>query len=236
MAGKLVLKVIKVIQETADTKTLRLSAGKPLDFRPGQFLMLSKKAGSDILSRAYSISSSPTVKDYVDVTFKLYPEGKFSPLLYKLKEGDKIDGIGPMGEFVIDEKDKDVVFIAGGTGITPFMCAMRYATEKRLGNKMMLIYSTRTPEEIPFRKELFALPEKNKNIRIVVTVTRPETSKEKWAGPTGRIDIALLQKHLKDMKKPVYYLCGPPAMVEATKQLLTSAGVKEGKIKAERWG
>ncbi|MBN2043081.1 MAG: hypothetical protein JW754_04725 [Candidatus Aenigmarchaeota archaeon] len=231
------LKLVRVTKESEDVKTFRFEPDKPVEFHTGQYIMLSGEINGEKVTRCYSVSSSPSHQDYVEITFKVYPDGKFSPFLWNMKEGDTIQGKGPMGFFCFDKCDvKDMVFIAGGTGIAAFTGMVRYATEKGLDVKMMLIYSARNPEEIVFRDELFGIEKKNPKFRFVVTITRPWTSKTKWEGRTGRIDAEFLKETISDPENKTFYLCGPPKMVESTKEMLKEIGVKEDKVKAERWG
>ncbi|HLD41671.1 MAG TPA: FAD-binding oxidoreductase, partial [archaeon] len=84
------LKIEKVIQETPDTKTLRIGLKQPMDFIPGQFVMAGLNVGDPknlLVKRAFSIASSPLEKQFIELTFNVVPEGKFSPHLYALKEG-----------------------------------------------------------------------------------------------------------------------------------------------------
>lgn len=236
MVKDLVLKIVEVIQETPDTKTFRFSLNGKIDFKAGQFVSLVRMIDGKKVCRSYSISSSPVHRDYIDITFRVYPEGEFTPTFYRMKKGDTIKGKGSCGNFYFEEGMADeVVFIAGGTGIAPFMGMIRYVLGKNLDVKMKCIYSARNPEGIIFREELTELAEKNENLEFLPTITRPWTSKEKWKGRKGRIDPKFLKDSIKGMKDPLFFLCGPPVMVEATEKMLEKIGIKKERIKKERW-
>ncbi len=236
----MIMKVIDVWDETPDTRTIRFALDREFNFKPGQFVMVNADIVIDgvkkFVKRAYSISSSPLTKDYLDLTVKIYPEkGLVSKRLFNMKLGEEMDIAGPYGHFVFDENaQKNIVLLAGGVGITPLACMLRYIKDKNLkDNKATLIYSSKTIEDITFKKELMS-NNYPKNINIHLTITRPNG--EKWSGLTGRIDEKMIRNIVNNIQEPYYFICGPTTMVEDTNKLLKSINVKEEKIKLERFG
>ena len=142
-----VIKIIKIIDETPDVKTFRLKSENNIDFIPGQYCMVSFPDDEDN-KRPFTFSSSPTEKGYIDLTVKKM--GVFTTKLYSLGIGDKLKIIGPNGESLnFDGSVKeDIVFIAGGSGITPFISALRYAAIKNLPNSITLLFSSKTEKDI----------------------------------------------------------------------------------------
>jgi ferredoxin-NADP reductase len=112
-------------------------------FQPGQYAAISfKHNGRPTPARCFSIANSPTDDDVVQFSIRL--KGRFTKALLDLKEGDRVNVRGPFGAFVLDaDRDEDVVMIAGGIGIAPFMGMIQYASAVELSNKMKLIYSCR---------------------------------------------------------------------------------------------
>ncbi len=225
--------VIKVIQETHDTKTLRLKLGKKIDFIPGQFLMVwlnIKDGGQEkLIKRAYSISSSPK-SEHVDITFNVYPEGKLTPHLYKLKAGDFLDAEGPYGKFVFDEtRPEKIVLLGAGTGVAPLMSIIRYMKNKDPAKEQTLLYSVKTPEDIIYHQELKDL-ESSGNLNLFLTVTRSE-----WDGRTGRINKSLIQEAVPDLDNSIFYICGSPGMVESMVSILQELGVDKDRVRKEQW-
>ncbi|MBI2173229.1 MAG: xylene monooxygenase [Candidatus Aenigmarchaeota archaeon] len=210
-------------EETHDIKTFRFAGS--MDFRPGQFVML--KVGEK--SEAFSVCSSPTEKDYMDLTMKM-TDSDYKRALDAAAIGDSFEIKGPYGVFLLDE-NRDAVMLAGGIGVTPFMSMIKYATAKKLPAKITLLYSSRTPEDIAFRKELEELQKENKNLRVIHTVTRAEGLQ--WSGRKGRIDENMIREFLK--RQPVFYVCGPPAMVDGTVQILKDIDIEENRIKREKF-
>ena len=228
-----VSKVMKIADETPTVKSFKmeqLDAG--LDFYPGQFFMVSFPNDAEIkTSRAYSISSSPMEKKYLEIA--LNKVGPFTAKMFQLKPGDSLKFKGPYGKFYFDESIKNnIVLIAGGTGITPLICIARHCTDKKLSNKIKFIYSVRTPDEIIYKNELEKIKNSNKNFDYVVTVTREEEN-QSWKGERGRIDLILLEESIENASENVYFLCGPNEFVHDIVGLLEAIGVKKEQIKTD---
>ncbi len=227
------LKIIKIIDETPDVKTFRVERPEELDFLPSQFFMV-RFEDNPKLQRAYSISSTPSQKDYMDITVALVRE--FTTKLFKTKVGDYLIFKGPFGKVHFTEDMKnDLVLISGGCGISPLMGIIRYCSEKKLPNKTNLIYSVRTPEGIVFNEELKKIKEENPNFNYTVTITRPKPE-HNWTGRTGRIDTNLLKENINNVENSLYFLCGPVEFVKSTIAMLESLGAKKEQIKTDVWG
>ena len=232
-ANEYKLKIIKIIDETHDTKTFRAETKNPIGFLPGQFFMV-RFEDSNVFKRAYSIASSPTDKGFLDITMNLV--GEFTGKLWKCRIGDNLIFIGPYGKFFFNEDMKqNLVLVAGGLGITPLRSIIRYCTDKKLPNKISLIYSVKTPEDIVYRQELEKFKEKNLNYDLLFTITRPKPE-HKWKGRTGRIDGALLKQDIKDMENSLFFICGPLDFAKSIISLLGGLGAKKEQIKTDIWG
>ncbi len=231
------LKIEKIIQETPDTKTIRLKLEKPTKFVSGQFVMLGLdldlNGEKKLVKRAYSIASSPTKEEYIELTFNLYPQGQLSPHLYKLKVGDEVYAEGPYGKFIFKESSlKHAIFIGAGAGLTPLMSMIRYVVDKKLPIDSTLLYSVKKPENIIYYKELLEL-EKIKKLDLRLTITRPEGTG--WKGRTGRIDSKMISDLSPIFEQSNFFICGPPEMVEGTVKILEDLGVEKDKINREQW-
>jgi ferredoxin-NADP reductase len=225
------LRVVSVRDETQDVRTIRLSTlGRGFDFVPGQYCLVSM-AGSEE-ARPFTFASSPTETDYIELTVKRM--GEFTAALHRLNPGDSLKVDGPMGESLNfdDSIREDVVFIAGGSGITPFMSALRYAGKKGLPNGFTLLFSSREEGDIIYNDELREL-QKRGNMTIINTLTQGKP--KGWKGENGRIDADMVKRHVKDLKSKLWYICGPPPMVDSVKGMLIGLGVPEEKIRWEDW-
>lgn len=168
----------------------------------------------------FSIASSPT-EHFLLLTTRMRPDSIYKERLDWLKPGDRLTVLGPVGNFVLpQDSSRQVIFLGSGIGITPFRSIAKFATDKQLPHRIVLLYSNRTSEEIVYRKEWEHLQLQNPNLTVVYTITRPEQSKEEWKGRVGRIDESLIREYVKDTSNAIFYLAGPPSMVRGMVDLL----------------
>ena len=229
------LKIIKIIDESKDVKTFRLAVpdGINMSFFPGQFFMV-RFEDNLTLHRAYSIASSTEQKKYLDITMNLVAE--FTKRLWSAKVGDSLIFKGPYGKFYFSEEMKNnIVLIGGGLGITPLMSIMRTCTDKKLQNKISLLYSVRSPADIIYYEEIKKQKKTNPNLDYIITITRP-LPEHKWDQRTGRIDQNILKEKIEDIEGSLYFLCGPLDFVKSIIAMLESLGVKREQIKTDIWG
>lgn len=237
-AGK--LRVVRVFQETPDVKTFRLmnplGGVLPFHFLPGQFITVAALLDGKPVRRSYSISSSPTQVEYVEITVKLAPDGVVSGYLHAaVHEGDLLECAGPAGTLVFTGREcKCILLIAGGVGITPLMSVLRYLLDRSWAGDIFLLYGCKTPEDIIFWQELQYLQRRHPNLRLVVTVANAEGTG--WAGRTGVISKELIANSVPDLPARYVHICGPVPMMEATKKALGELGVPVARIKTEAFG
>jgi len=228
------LKLIKIIGEVPETKTFRVGVpDQNIPFLPGQFFMV-RFEDSTTLHRAYSIASSPTQKNHIDITMNLV--GAFTKKLWQAKIGDYLIFKGPYGKFYFSEDMKNnLVLIGGGLGITPLMSIIRFCNDKKLQNRIKFIYSVRTPEDIVYNEEIKKIKDENNNFNYTVTITRPKPE-HNWTGKTGRIGEDLLKQNIDNIENSLYYLCGPLEFVKSDITMLETLGAKKEQIKTDIWG
>ena len=227
----------KISQPAADAVVLDLadSSGAPVfDFKSGQYVMISYADEKGRLKdkHAFSLASSPAEKGFIRLGIRV--GGPFTQGLTKLKEGDLVFVNGPFGNFVFDEKKyPDLVLLAGGIGITPFMSTIRYVNDQKLPNKITLLYSSRSFAGTLFYDEIEWLKNGNSNIRALYSVTDGNIL-------TGHKDIigeTLNQKIINDfvgsVKDKTFFICGPLPFMRAMKSNLLDLGARETQIKME---
>ena len=236
--GKLTLAEVEAV--THNVKTFRFKpphGGEiPFDYLPGQFLTLHIAPQGVPTKRSYTIASTPTWRDRIEITVKREDRGLVSRWLHdELRLGDEVEIEAPNGTFVFTGKEADsVVLIGGGVGITPMMSVARFLTEAKWPGKVYLILSFRAPRDFIFRQELAELEARNANLSVTVTMSSPET--EQWAGPVRRIDASLLASTVPNLTTRRAHICGPPSMMDATKAALVELGVPNAQIKTEAFG
>jgi glycine betaine catabolism B len=233
------LRIGRIFQETDDVKTFRLvnpvGGILPFDYLPGQFITVSVPNGELTARRSYTIASSPTQRDYIEITVKYAPDGIVSGYLHsEVQEGGLLDLSGPAGSFVFTGREcKCIALIAGGVGITPLMSVLRYLLDRSWNGDIFLIYGCRSPKDIIFREELDYLQRRHTNLRVVVTVSQGAAD---WLGPQGRITKELIAKSIPDLPSRYIHICGPVPMMEATRQILVELGIPTDRIKTEAFG
>jgi len=231
------LRVTEIIKETATAKTFRFVRvdGELPPFRPGQYVNWQVKVGGVRTSRAYSISSAPG-QDHLDLTIRGMKGGFVSKyLLEKIEIGDSFDTSGPLGGFyhepLID--GNELVFIAGGSGITPFMSIIRDQVIRDWPLRITLIYGSRKPSDIIFGKELEQLSKDNAAFTYMPVMSEAPPS---YRGRRGFITSRLIKQAVADPAAKTFYLCGPNAMYDFVRPELLKLDAPAHKIKRELYG
>lgn len=236
------LRISGIRKESPDINTICLDLGENSSFlfRPGQFIIVKvdlwnpRKNRVMPAKRAFSISSSPTEKGFLEIAVKRYPKGRLTPWLHDhLKPGNTLNIKGPEGKFILDTAGyKKIVFIAGGVGIAPLRSMIRYLVDQGNPVAIRLFYSARKPAEFAFKKEFDRQSASHPDMKCIYTLTRPEGAV--WTGRTGRFDQTFLKNHM-DKIETRYYLCGPLPMVRDIKGNLKDLGVEDSAIVVEMW-
>lgn len=234
------LRVGHVFQETPDVKTFRimnpLGGVLPFTYLPGQFLTVTVPTGDKSVKRSYTIASSPTQHDYVELTIKHKEGGEVSGFLFdSVHEGDLLEFSGPSGSFTFTGREcKCILLIGGGVGITPLMSVLRFLTDRSWPGDIYLLYSCRKPEDIIFREELEHLQRRHSNVHVVITISKPEGTD--WKGATGRISKELISQSVPDLASRYVHICGPVPLMEGIKKTLVELGIPKERVKTEAFG
>lgn len=231
------LQVVQVTPQTADTKTLRfaVSGTRKLDPLPGQFLTFSFLFDGKKETRCYSICSSPARTGYVEITPKRVNNGCVSVFLNdRAAAGLTVEATGPSGQFYLDPaRDKEIVLLAAGSGITPMMAMLRYLDDLCLDTQATLLYCVRTGRDIIFHRELDKLQARLKAFRYHVLVSQPDPE---WRGARGHINRDFIREAVPELEGHTFFLCGPPPFMDAARRILTELGVEANRIRQETFG
>lgn len=208
-------------------------------FDPGMFMMIIgvDAEGKKYTARAFSIASDPSNPGMEFMIIKEPAHGDHIGRSHFVdaKIGDVFMLRGPNGQFRFDPTiDKKVIFIAGGTGLAPFISMLRHIKATKEQCDVILLYSIKFPTEVIFKDELNSYVS-DLGVRLDITVTRPQPGDE-WTGETGHIDANRIKTDSPDYLERTAYICGPLAFVKAVKDALTSLGVPQERIKADVWG
>ena len=263
------LRVTEIIQETPTTKTFRFQRtdGPLPPFRPGQYVNVFVDVDGVLTSRPYSIASPPGSpstssgrSETLELTVRDKPGGFVAPyLLNEVQVGDELETTGPAGSFyhepLID--GDDLVFLAGGSGITPFMSIIRDTLQRGRPIKIHLLYGSRVPDDVIYGDELAELAANHPNLNYSLVISEPPPG---YDGLTGFLDANLIREQVGDpslrlcpstplrtssgqatgsgqaLAGKTFYICGPHLMVDFCLAALTELGVPPHKIRRELYG
>lgn len=237
--------VIEKIDQTEDLVFLRLKpdGGVP-DFLPGQYVALAlvgsaprpahfpaephPPAPEKLIKRAYSIASSPLEKGYLEFYIAIVPDGALTSRLALVASGDRIF-LAPKitGTFTLQAvpRDVEVVLVATGTGIAPFVSMLRTPSTWDSERRITLLHGVRFNRDLAYREELEELEAKFPHFRYRKFVTREEPGK---GVERGRVHATFSRgEFAQDPTKCHVMLCGNPAMIDDVVELLAPFGYTE---------
>lgn len=232
------LVVSEIIEIHPSAKTFRLVAreGSLPVFQSGQYINLFVEIDGVRTGRPYSISSSNRQRAYYEITVARIENGFVSDyLLDKVKVGDGFTANGPAGVFChnpVFHSSKNV-FIAGGSGITPFMSMAGEVLDAGLGREIHLIYGCRNEESVLFRGELENMASRHANFRFDLVLSEASAD---YKGNRGFIDAECIRSLVSDINGSTYYICGPQVMNDFVADALLGLKVKNSMIRREMFG
>ncbi|MEN8122027.1 MAG: ferredoxin--NADP reductase [Bacteroidota bacterium] len=249
--------IMQAIQVSPIMKIIRV---KPIDwelpnYEAGQFVALAlpataprcteatedhtEYAPDKLIKRAYSIASSST-QEYVEFYITLVHSGSLTPRIFDLKIGDKIwMGKKAVGMFTLSEieNDQNVVLIATGTGVAPYMSMLRSNALSRTG-KILVIHGAANSWDLGYSSELTLLESMFPNFTYYPTITEPKKEPAGWSGDTRFIEkiwedgVAEKKWGFKPEPENTHvFLCGNPIMVKGMKEALEVDSFVEHKRK-----
>lgn len=210
------------------------SAADILNFRGGQYGAISFNRGKKVSpSRCFSFVSAHD--GLGELRFGLRTEGQFTKAVSLLRAGDTVNVEGPFGDFTIDySRDSDVVMIAGGIGITPFVSMLREALIHGVKTRFTLIYSCHDYNDVPFYKELRELEKKLPNLRVIYAISNAPNATSNPVIYPGRISQELLSSVTgNNIASQTFYMCGPSGFMKSIAKQLILIGVSNNMIKTE---
>lgn len=228
--------VKEIIEENYDTKSFILvpdveSGTTNLQrFKAGQYISLKMNIQNEIVTRAYSLSSSPALaqKNMYRITIRRVKDGLVSNIMLDdVKVGDKFLVSKPMGELGYNKirDEKNVICIAGGVGITPFMSLAKATIENLIDCDLTVIYSVKTYDDILFKQEIEEINKKNKNVKFVITLTKEE--KEGYLH--GYITEETLKPYIKEFN--TILMCGSKSLYKTMNSILSEFNIPKNSVR-----
>ncbi len=203
---------------------IALSEGVKVPFKAGQYINVLLEDGS---RRPFSFATPPHQEGPIELHIRLVPGGRFTTHVFeKMKEGDEIRIEGPMGDFVLRESERPIIFVAGATGFAPVKSMVEDAFHRGVRRPMYLYWGVRK------RRDLYAaeLPEgwarEHDNFHFIPVLSEA-VPEDEWQGRTGLVHEAILQD-FPSLAGNEIYACGSVKMVEAVLPKLRGQGAEEG--------
>ena len=229
--GKIKAVVSDIVSETKDAKRITFSSKDIPYFQAGNYLTVELEIGNSIVTRPYSIVSSP-LKAYkektIDIIVKDLKYGFISHYLnHQLRVGDEVILEVGLGLFNYEEfRDrKNIVAIAGGVGITPFLSMAHDIIDRNLDINLTILYGSENPKEIISKRELDMMMQDNIRVVHIISGNYP------WNGEKGFITKDIIKRYSKN--NPTYFICGPKVMYDAVLKELSANHVDLRRIRSE---
>jgi 3-ketosteroid 9alpha-monooxygenase subunit B len=224
------LRVAKVIDETHDSRSLVFEIAAELverfRYRPGQFLSFKVPHAGHVLTRSYSLASSPDTDREHKVTIKRVEDGRISNWMNdQVEEGVRLMVVPPAGSFVLNDADRKIILFGGGSGITPVISIIKsaLATSRR---SMKLIYANRDERSIIFKTELDELA-RNHPDRFEIVHCLDDVD--------GFLDRGDVKRHVGSDVGSDFYLCGPGPFMAIVEEALRELHVDHDLVHVERF-
>jgi ferredoxin-NADP reductase len=230
--------VVELIDETPRVRSIILDVSDWPGHRAGQHVDVRLTAEDGYQAqRSYSIASAPE-DGRLMLTVERLPDGEVSPyLVNELRPGDALELRGPIGGYFVWEAGMGgpLLLIAGGSGVVPLMAMLRHRSASNSKEPAKIIYSSRSWEDIIFRRALEQLVAGSDGLEVIHTLTRSQPPG--WNGFARRIDAQMLgDTAFPPASMPVTHICGPTSFVEGAARSLVLLGHEAKRIKTERFG
>lgn len=236
--------VVKTERETPDVTSVVLKApeGKVPEHTPGQFASLRVMTDQGWSKpHPFTISCAPCAADTEEgkLRFTIKNVDDFTGSVPDWQPGTKVQCAGPFGAFCkeIDQK-QNIVMVAGGVGITPFLSVLRHFRRIKAHNRVLLIWANKTAADI-FSLAEFTAMTRELNLQMILLLSREEPPKEADNASVryehGRVTAELLRRYV-DFSTASFYLCGPAAMQDFVLNELSKCGVNPADVERESFG
>jgi predicted ferric reductase len=220
---------VKLEAPSVWTLTLEPRGDRSFHFAPGQFQFL-RLHGADVPSEEhpFTIASSPARPGRISLTIK--ESGNFTAGIGRVRPGDRATVHGPFGRFshTLHPEEGDLVFVAGGVGITPLMSMLRYMRDRGEPRRVLLAYASRRAADVLFTNELEAIQAGRYPVLRVVHVLAD--APPSWVGETGKLDADRVVRLCGGVEGKAFYICCPPPMAASLIRGLRRMGVSPRRI------
>ncbi|HPP47329.1 MAG TPA: FAD-binding oxidoreductase [Accumulibacter sp.] len=211
---------------TDDVMQLRLElpAGEQIAFKAGQYLNVILEDGQ---RRAFSFANPPHEPDAIELQIRLLPGGRFTSHVFEqMQVGDELQCEGPLGDFVLRESARPIVFVAGATGFAPVKSMVEDAFHRGLQREIHLYWGVRRLKDLYLPELPTRWAREHANFHFIPVLSEP-AAEDGWQGRTGLVHEAILED-FPELKQHEIYACGSVRMVEAIFPFLKKQGAEDG--------
>lgn len=218
--------VTAIEQVASETVRLEVRMPEAVVFEPGQYVRITPEGAG--FHRSYSMANLPGT-DRLQFFVRLVEGGAFSEWLAGAKAGDRVELSAPHGSFFLRQEERPRLFVAGGTGVAPFLSMLRSMAVRPPAQRTTIVIGARTPGHLFALNELKQLGEQLERVDLRIAVEQDPQPGCHAGYPTDLIPSLGLDPATR------VYLCGPPPMVEAGRRAAQAAGLKRGDVLCERF-
>jgi Na+-transporting NADH:ubiquinone oxidoreductase subunit F len=212
--------------------TLKLLEPRAMDFTAGQFIQFEVPAYEltrEPVYRAYSIASASTDAGTIQLHIRKVPNGICTTYVHDhLAEGERITINGPHGEFYLRDTDREIVFIAGGSGMAPIRSILYDMAANNSQRKAAYYFGAAAKRDLFLVDEMREFENKLANFTFVPALSSPRDDDD-WRGERGLI-TEVVERNVTNGSNSEAYLCGSPGMINAAVKSLITRGVAEDRI------
>jgi NAD(P)H-flavin reductase len=221
-----------------EIKNLRIALVEPdrIAFRPGQTIRLRVpvEAGGKEVYRNYSIANPPDDEGAVELIIRRAPGGLSTTWIFeRLRVGEQVRFLGPFGRFGLSESSLPMIWVAGGSGVSPLWSMLRHMRNRGIRRPCTFFFGAATVADMPLRKELRQMERELDWFRFAPTVERLDDGQE-WDGDIGLV-TEVVERQVQGGQPVEAYLCGPPGLIEAAVLVLTGKGVPPDHIHVDKF-
>lgn len=206
---------------------LRISMARAMSFLPGQYVNITVP-GTD-KHRSYSFSSAPGAAEATFLIRNL-PGGVMSGYLAAAQPGDRVTLTGPMGAFYLRPVTRPQLWLAGGTGLAPFLSMLEHLAETGCDQPITLYYAVTRAADLVELDRVDRLAEAIGGVTVITILAAEDDQHDRKGFVTDHVTAAELHGGDVDV-----YLCGPPPMVEAVRQHFGALGVDPASFHYEKF-
>ena len=223
-------KVVSHERRTPDIAVIRIQPSEPLDFTPGQSVSVETELRPR-LWRSYSIAGAEKETGVLELHVQAIDGGPVSSaLVHNLRVGDTIRLGSPVGGLTLDpESDRDLLLVAGGTGLAPLKAIVQQVAESDVPRRVDLYHGARSSTGLYEMDELRALEAQHRWLRVTMAVSEDE----EFEGPRGVVSEVAVSDGPWGSRD--VYVCGSPGMVRATVGDLHGARIPQQRIRVEEF-